>query len=178
MITKIHLMIMILVICISLVIGCRKKEEYQVGELATKEAAKDTTDNVLTLKPKPVNYDSMLIVVGELVEAIKENPTDIDYRRELVAVSYDTSWDTILSAGFGKPSPAAETESIAIKNAERAATADALRWASYIKRWSVNPDSPLDSLNVEIQDHRVVAKKVFPDQTVSVLIEIHSSKIL
>jgi len=178
MITKIHLMIIVLFICISLIMGCGKKEEYQVGELTPKESTKDTTDDVLTIKPSPINYDSMLVVISELVEAIKENPTDIDYRRELVAVSYDTTWDAILSAGFGKPSPEAETEAIAIRNAERAATADALRWAAYIKRWAVNPDAPLDSLNVEIQHHRVVAKKVFPDQTVSVLVEIHSSKIL
>jgi len=162
-----------------LVIGCSKKEEeYQTGELTPDELTKDTTD-VLTIKPKPINYDSMLVVVSELVEAVKNNPTDIELRRQLVAVSYDTTWETIISAGFGKPVQDAETESIAMKYAERAATADALRWAVYIKRWSIDPTFPdIGTLNVEIQGGRLVAKKMLPEHSVSVLIEIHSSKIL
>ena len=167
-----------ILICILLVIGCGKKEEYQTGEITPDESTHDSTD-VVTIKPKPINYDSMLVVVGELVEAIKSNPTDIELRRDLVAASYDTTWETILSAGSGKPAREAETESIALKYAERAATADALRWTAYIKRWSIDPTFPeLDSLDVQIQGGKVVAKKVLPDQTVSVLVEIHSSKIL
>ncbi len=170
--------LIVIFIGISLILGCGKKKEYRTGEITPKESTNDTSD-VLTIKPKPINYDSMLVVVSELVEAVKENPTDIDYRKELVAVSYDTTWETILSAGFGKPSPEAESESLALKMAERAATADALRWAAYIKRWSIDPNTPdLDAINAEVQGYRVVAKKVLPDQTVKILLEIHSSKIL
>ena len=179
MIIKKSMLISIVFMSILLMIECsKKKEEYQTGEITPKESTEDTT-SVLTIKPKPINYDSMLVVVSELVEAVKENPTDIDYRRELVAVSYDTTWEIILSAGFGKPSQEGETESIAMKYAERAATIDAWRWAAYIKRWSIDPKFPnLDTLNVEIQGGRVVAKKILPDKAVSVLVEIHSSKIL
>jgi len=177
MIAKFHLII-ILFTCISLLIGCSKKEEYQTGEFTPKESTQDTSV-VLTIKPKPINYDSMLVLVGNLIVAIKRNPTNIELRRDLVAASYDTTWETIISVGFGKPSGQAETESIALKYAERAATADALRWSAYIKRWAIDPTFPeLDSLNVEIQGGKVVAKKTLPDQTVSVLVEIHSSKIL
>lgn len=175
---KIYLLMIVFFICFALMIGCSKKEEYQTGELKPDELTKDTTD-VLTIKPKAINYDSMLVIVSQLVEAIKANPTDIDYRRALVAASYDTTWETILSAGFGKPALEAETESIALKYAEQAAKMDALRWSAYIKRWAIDPTFPdLDSLKVEIQGGKVVAKKVLPDQTVSVLVEIHSSKIL
>ena len=121
----------------------------------------------------------MLVVISELVAAIKSNPEDIDMRRSLVTASYDTTWETILSAGFGKPTQEAETEMIALKYAERAATAEALRWSAYIKKWAIDPTFPdLDRLKAEFQGGRVVAKKILPDQTVSVLIEIHSSKIL
>ncbi len=178
MMNKNLILLATLLICILVVSGCSKKEEYQTGEMIPEETTQDTSD-VLTIKPKPINYDSMLVVVGELVAAIKSNPDDIQLRRDLVAASYDTTWDTILSAGFGKPSPEAETESIALKYAERAATADAFRWSAYIKRWAIDPTFPeLDSLNVEIQGGKVVAKKILPDQAISVLVEIHSSKIL
>ncbi len=178
MTVKMHLKSIIIYTCIYLIIGCGKKEEYKTGELTPKESTSDTTE-IQTIKPQSINYDSMLVVVSELVETIKENPTDMDYRRELVAVSYDTTWGTILSAGHGKPSPNAESESLAINFAERAATVDALRWAAYIKRWSIDPNAPdLVTINAEIQGYRVVAKKVHPDKAVTILVEIHSSKIL
>lgn len=175
---KFHLKI-ILFICMALLIVCSKKEEqYKTGELTPKESTTDTSD-VLTIKAQPINYDSMLVVVSELVEAIKNKPTDVDLRRELVAVSYDTAWGTILSAGIGKPSHEAETESIVMKYAEKAARDEALRWAAYIKKWSVDPTIPdLGSLKADIQGGRIVAKKEMPDSSVSVLIEIHSSNIL
>jgi hypothetical protein len=179
MITKKSILISTILIGIFLVIGCSKKEEqYKTGELAPKESTTDTSD-VLTIKPKPINYDSMLVVVSELVDAIKNNPTNVDLRRELVAVSYDTAWGTILSAGTGKPFQEAETESIAMKYAEKAARDDAIRWAVYIKKWSVDPTVPdLGSLKADIQGGRIVAKKELPDSSVSVLIEIHSSNII
>ena len=176
--SKNSIMLAILLIFILVVSGCSKKEEYQTGEISPEESTQDTSD-VLTIKPKPINYDSMLVVVSDLITAIKNNPDDIELRQKLVAASYDKTWETILSAGFGKPSQVVETESIALKHAERSAKADALRWSAYIKRWAIDPTFPdLGSLNVEIQGGKVVAKKVLSDQTVAVLVEIHSSKIL
>ena len=78
MITKKSIWISTILISIFVIIGCSKKEEqYKTGELKPKESTTDTS-NVLTLKPKPINYDSMLVVVSELVDAIKNNPNDID----------------------------------------------------------------------------------------------------
>jgi len=171
--------VIIITICFFLIAGCSKQEEYQTGEISPEELTKDADSaDVLTIKPKPINYDSMLVVVGDMVEALKNNPIDIELRRKIVAISYDTTWETILAAGFGKPFQEAETESIAMKYAEQAARADAYRWAVYIKRWFVDPTVPdVGKLNVEIEGGRVVAKKVLSDSTVSVLVEIHSSKI-
>lgn len=176
---KKYLSIIIAFITLSLLISeCGKKEEDQIGEL-TQEEKTGEDQFVVTIKPKPINYDSMLIVVSELVEAIKNNPSDIELRRELVTTSYDTTWETILAAGFGKPFQNDETESIAMKYAEQAAAADAYRWAAYIKRWSIDPTFPdVGTLNAEIKGGRVVAKQILPDNSVLVLVEIHSSKIL
>jgi len=176
---KFNLLAVIFFISIGLLIGCSKKEEeYQTGELSPKELTKDTA-HVLTIKPKAINYDSMLVVVGDIIEAIKSNPTDVELRRELVAVSYDSTWDTIFAAGFGTRFQNAETESIAMKYAEQAARADAYRWAVYIKKWLTDPTvAEIGKLNEEIGGGKVVAKKMLSDSTVSVLIEIHRSKIL
>ncbi len=158
--------------------GCGKKEEPKVGELKPQESVADSLGDAWTIKPKPINYDSMLAVISDIVEAIRENPTDLDYRQQLIAACYDSVWDTILAAGTGKPQLDAETAAIAAKYAERAAIADALRWAGWIKRWTINPNAPLDSLEVHIQQHRVVAKKVLPDNQVVVLIEVRGSRII
>ncbi len=174
-----HLLTLMALLTVSLIliISCTKKDEYETAEVTRDEKTGD--DQFFeTIKPKPINYDSMLIVMSELVQAIKNNPTDIELRRRLLATSYDTTWETILAAGFGKPFQDAETESIAMKYAEQAAAADAYRWAAYIKRWSIDPTFPdFGALNVEIKGGRVVAKQILPDNNVLVLVEIHSSNI-
>lgn len=175
---KKHAVLGLLLLWFSLIWSCGKKDESKVGELKSKELAADSSSDAWTIKPKAMNYDSLLIVLSDIVEAIQENPTDLDYRHQLVAAGYDSAWGTIVAPGFGRPQSDAETSSIAAKYAERAAIADALRWAAWIKRWSDNPSAPLDTLKVEIQQHRVVAKKVLPDHSVSVLIEVHRSHIL
>ena len=160
-----------------LVIGCGKKEEHQTGQLSPKEKTQDDR-SVLTIKPKSINYDSMLTVMSQLVDAIKNNPTDIEVRRQLVASSYDTTWETILTAGIGAPPQKAESESVAMKQAERAAMVDAYRWAIYIKKWHSNLTIPdIGTIGADIQGGRVVAKQVLPDQRVSVLVEIKTSNI-
>ncbi len=175
---KANIIFLLLIMAFSLIWACGKKEEPKVGELRPGESGRDSVGGAWTIKPKAINYDSMLNVVSELVEAIRENPDDPDYREQLVATCYDSVWETILASGIGKPQADADAESVAIKFAERAAIADALRWAAYIQRWITNPNAPLDSLHVEIRQHRVVAKKVLPDHSISVLVEVHRSNIL
>ena len=160
-----------------LLVFCDKKEEHQTGEIAQNEGAIDS-HYVHTIKPKPINYDSMLTVIAPLIENIVKSPTDMRLRRELVETCYDTTWQTILAAGFGKPFQQANTETIAAKYAEQAATADAYRWAAYIKKWHNHPAKPdIGFLSTEIQGGRVVARKNLENERVSVLVEIHSSNI-
>ena len=176
MIKKLSSLIIPAFILVWLIIGCGKKEEYQTGEVAQKEGLRDD-QHVETIKPKSINYDSMFVIISQLVDSIKNDPNDIELRRQLVAASYDTTWETILAAGTGKRMENAETESVAMKYAERAAAAEAYRWAVYIKRWSLDPTFPdIGYVNAEIQG-RVVAKRVLPDKNVSVMVEVHISKI-
>jgi len=170
-------LISLVILSLIVSIGCGKKEEHKTTEI-TKDETGGEDQFMETIKPKPINYDSMLIVISQLTDSIKNNMIDFELRQKLVSISYDTAWETILAAGIGKPFQDAETESIALKYAEQAATADAYRWAVYIKKWYIDPTFPEEgSLDIEIQGGRVVAKKGLPDQRVKVLIEIHSSKI-
>lgn len=174
---KIFLAITVFFLLTMLMMVCSKKEEPQRGESGNKEGARED-QLVETIKPMPVNYDSILIIINGLTEAVKNNLADVELRKKLVDVSYDTTWDTILAAGFGKPVPTAETESIAMKYAEQAATLDAYRWAAYIKKWHFDPSAPeVGTITAGIQGGRVVAKTLLPDHSVSVLVEIQSSKI-
>lgn len=166
----------IMILALALMITCGKKEEHQTGEITKDEQAGDDSF-VGTIKPKPINYDSMFVIIAPLVDSLKNSPESIELRRQLVDVSYDTTWETILSAGTGKPMEHAATESVGMKYAEQAAAADAYRWAIYIKKWAIDPTFPdIGKINAEIQG-RVVAKQVLPDKRVSVLIEVQASKL-
>ena len=167
----------LLIISFSLLTFCGKKEQQQTGEISQHEETPGQSI-VQTIKPKAINYDSMLTVIGDLTKAVKENPVNITVRQKLVAACYDTTWETILAAGFGEPSQKANTESISNKFKEQAAEADALRWAAYIKKWHTDPTKPeLGSISAEIQGSRIVAKKSLADSTVVVLVELKSSNI-
>ena len=177
MIRKYLFYAVLFMILFSLFTFCSKKEQQESGQIARQEGIQ-TDSTVQTIKPKAINYDSMLIVIGDLTKSVKENPTDINLRQKLVAACYDTTWETILAAGFGKPSKKDSSESISLKLTERAAKADAYRWAAYIKKWSDDPSTPEPgSISAEIQGGIVVAKKNLPDSTTMVLLEVKKSKI-
>ncbi|MFZ5516867.1 MAG: hypothetical protein ACOY90_09535 [Candidatus Zhuqueibacterota bacterium] len=160
-----------------LLVTCGKKQEQQTAEISQTEGAIDS-QFVQTIKPKSINYDSMLTVIAPMIETVMQSPTDVQARQQLVAVCFDTTWETILAAGFGKPLQQASTETIAAKYAEQAATADAYRWAAYIKKWHANPSQQdFGHISAEISGGRVVARKDLADQRVSVLVEIRSSDL-
>lgn len=166
----------VLLLAFNLMITCGKKEDHQTGEIARDEQAGDSSF-VGTIKATPVNYDSMFAIIAPLIDAIKNQANDIELRKQLVAVSYDTMWGTILSAGVGKPMKDAATETLALKFAEKAAVADAYRWALYINKWRTDPTIPdIGTIEGEIQG-RVVARQNLPDQSVSVLVEVQASKL-
>jgi hypothetical protein len=166
----------IMILALTLMITCGKKDEQKTGEITKDEQAGDESF-VGTIKPKPINYDSMFAIIAPLVDSLENNPENIELRKQLVDVSYDTTWETILSAGTGKPMEHAATESVGMKYAEQAAAADAYRWAIYIKKWAVDPTFPdIGKISAEIQG-RIVVKQVLPDKRVSVLIEVQTSKL-
>ena len=169
--------LLLLFFSVILVFFCEKQEKIENKAISQHEAT-FADSAVLTIKPKPVNYDSLFKVLANLVEAIKKNPTDITLRQQLVAAGYDTTWETILATGFGEPSSKANTQSISQKFAEQAAAADAYRWAIYIKKWYDNPNDPeFGTISAKVQGGRIVAREYLPDGRVCVLIEVKSINI-
>lgn len=157
--------------------GCEKKKEMETVEFSRQEGVAHETD-VPTIKPKPINYDSMFVVISQITAALKNEPTDINLRQELVSAGYDTAWETIMAVGFGEASSRASTESISEKFLQQAAAADAYRWAAYIKRWHENPAMPeFGAISTTIGGGKIVLQKRLSEDNFSVLIEVKSSKI-
>jgi len=173
-----NLLIAVLIIFVfSIIYTCGKKQQQEIMQMP-KQEGEQSNSIVQTIKPKAINYDSMLVIIGDLTQSIKENPTDINLRKKLVATSYDSTWETILAAGFGKPSEKDTMESASMALAEQAAKADAFRWAAYIKKWSVDPAIPdIASLSAEIKGGIVVAKKNLPHRDIMILLEVKKSNI-
>ena len=164
-------------ILFSLFFSCEKKEQQESGQLARQEETAGQSI-VQTIKPNAINYDSLLTIIGGLVKSVLENPTDINARRNLVNAAYDTSWDSILAAGFGRRFEKSSSQSISLRLAEQAAKADAFRWAAYIKKWLDDPTTPdLGKLSAEISGGNFVAKAYLPDSTIMVLLEVKKSKL-
>ncbi|MBC8181774.1 hypothetical protein H8E88_11705 [candidate division KSB1 bacterium] len=174
---KYILFTVLFLLSVSLLFFCEKKEQQKSGQLTPQEKTPGQSI-VQTIKPKAINYDSMLTVIGELVKSVHNNPTDIDARRNLVQAAYDTSWDSILSAGFGKRFDKNSSQTISMRLAEQAAKADAFRWAVYIKKWLQDPTFPdMGKISAEISGGNFVTKSYLPDSTVVVLLEIKKSKL-
>jgi len=177
MIKKYFLIIVLFLLLISMHFYCGKKEQQESGQISQRENVQSQSI-VQTIKPQAINYDSMLTVVGELVKSVHENPTDINARRILVDAAYDTSWDSILAAGFGNRFDKNSSQTISLRLAEQAAKADAFRWAVYIKKWLKDPSTPeIGKISAEISGGNFVAKSYLPDSTVVVLLEIKKSKL-
>lgn len=167
----------IFIIISVLISSCGKKEKREIGELSRQE--NELAETVISnIKPKALNYDSLFVVISQLTEALKKNPTDVDLQQQLVAVSYDTTWETILAVGCGERSTAASTETVSEKFLQQAATADAYRWAAYVKKWHTDPTSTeLDLPGSTVSGGKIVLIKKLSDEKMSVLIEIRSSMI-
>jgi len=156
---------------------CSKKEQHDTGQI-NQQAKVTSSLSVQTIKAKPINYDSLLVVISDLVKAVQEKPTDIDARRQLANAAYDSSWDTILAAGYGSPIQKGATSTISLRLAEQAAKADAFRWAVYIKNWLQDPTTPdIGKLSADVQGGNFILKKLLPDSAVVVLLEVKKSNI-
>ncbi len=173
---KKYFSLFVLICTLFLIITCGKKDEEKTGELSQMEA-KQGESTVQTIKPKPINYDSMLVVLSSLSDSVLANPEQPEFKQQLVAAGYDTLWDTILAPGFGKTPPSDSTK-IDMQTRERAAVVDAYRWAAYIKKW--HSDSSLSgfgSISTQMSGGRIVAKQTTVNNHVRVLLEIKGSKL-
>lgn len=177
LIMKAPFLILMILILGFILIGCSKKEESQTGVLQKNEDVQ-VDQSTLIIRPKAYNYDSLRVVIATLLDAVKANPDDIEARQRLVATCYDTTWETIIAPGLGRPSQQPQAEAVAQKQAEQAAVADAYRWAMYVKKWHHDPTIPdFGSISGEIRGGRIVSRQTLADQSISILLEIKSSDI-
>jgi hypothetical protein len=154
--------------------SCSKKKE-EAGEEKEYSTSSGMEGQVYRAN---INYDSLLTVVDQATEMVAAYSSDINLRQKLVAISYDTSNGIIFASGRGRPQVNARTPSIAMNFAERAAQIEALKWAAYIERWKLDPTTPdLGKISAAMPPGRVVSKKVLPDSTVQVLVEVKAENM-
>jgi hypothetical protein len=177
MIKKNFLITVLILFLLPVFFSCGKKGQEETGQVLKQENVQSQSI-VQTIKPEAINYDSMLTIIGRLVKSVHDNPTDIDARRVLVEAAYDSSWDSILAAGFGKRFDKNSSQTVSLRLAEQAAKADAFRWAVYIKKWLKDPSKPeIGKISAEISGGNFVTKSHLSDSTVAVLLEIKKSKL-
>ena len=174
---KRFLLIFLAVIFISQ--ACQKREqEMQQGELSQKEGVSGTDSTVLVIKPKPINYDSMFVVLLNLRQEIENNPMDTTLRRNLLQAAYDTTWETIMAVGLSDSITFGADSVLSLRTAERAAKLDAYRWCAYIKRWkNEGKFSNFSQINANLQGGRVIKSVKTPDNRVALLLEVKSHLI-
>ncbi|NOZ62777.1 MAG: hypothetical protein GXO74_13985 [Calditrichaeota bacterium] len=156
----------------------KKKENMESGAVNQQEQGQLSDSTTLTIKPTPINYDSMFVVLTQIVQSIRENPNDVQLRRNLVNAGYDTTWETIMAVGMSEPLDSSKTDAIATRMAEQAAKADAYRWCAYIKRWAKNPDfNNFGQIQANFSGGRIVKTERLPENRVAVMLELKSDLI-
>ena len=168
--------ILVLLLILLLSFNCTKKNEDQQQTIKDEEYS--IASGIEGQSQKVIiNYDSLLTELGQLTEMVAANPTDIELRKKLVSTCYDTVYHIITSSGRGTPLTNARTPNLAMKYAERAAI-EAYRLAAQLKRWQLDPTTPsLEKLAVANISGRIVSKRILPDSTVQVLVEVHVTNL-
>lgn len=156
----------------------KKQEEYQTGSVSQTEGVNSSDSSVVVIKPKPINYDSMFVVLKDLADKIRQAPHELGLRQQLVAAGYDTTWETIMAVGMSQPVVEDSSGTLADRKAEQAAKLDAYRWCAYIKRWKENPNfSDAGQINADLSGGRIVKMVKLPDNRIAVMIEVKSHLI-
>jgi hypothetical protein len=154
--------VLLLLVLISFSANCTKKE--QVGRIVPGKGA-DTQNQ----EQAPEQLASNMLA---LQDRISQAPADVSLRRELLAVSVDTSRKIVRAAGRGKTPENAPNSAIAQQSADRASYLDACRWLAYLMQWQQHPESPdFGSINGEIPGARTVSKFVSSGNEVITLVE-------
>jgi hypothetical protein len=82
-------------------------------------------------EPSETEADTLL----QLEQQIMQQPENETLRRELGRRAIDVNSGVIWTVGKGRVNPQASTPSVALSQAEMAATLDASRWAAYLLEW-------------------------------------------
>jgi len=169
------LSVIVIMLSVFFLISCEKKED-KVSEQTISTSEQQKTSDTLILKPDTisVDYGEIMNKLFTLVEKVRTNPDSKHPRLELLKVALDSSRQKIYALGEGLPDTTAISDAMAIQTAERAALADAARWALLTISWRENPAnlSFTDKLSGKVPPHHIVFKSQLPGNKVYRLIEL------
>ncbi|MGH7599421.1 MAG: hypothetical protein ACREOI_23960 [bacterium] len=95
----------------------------------------------------------------QLEQQIMQQPENEALRRELGRRAIDANSGVIWAVGKGRVNPQASTPSVALSQAEMAATLDANRWAAYLLEWrKTDYATKFGSLQASVPGATVVRK--------------------
>ena len=152
---------LLFLLAVALLVSCEKKE--QGGQVAPEKGTGTQTQQ---------QTGQLTADLLSLQDKIRQAPSDVSLRMNLVAMSVDSSRNVVRAAGRGKPTENAANPAMARQSAERASYLDACRWAAYIIEWSKHPDTPeFGSIAGNIPGTRVLDKNNSPDNEVLTLVE-------
>lgn len=126
-------------------VGAAKISE-QAGTVAGSEVVRELSE---------AEADTLL----QLEQQIMQQPENEALRRELGRRALDVNSGVIWTVGKGRVNPQASTPSVALSQAEMAATLDASRWAAYLLEWQkTDYATKFGSLQASVPGATVVRK--------------------
>ena len=137
--------------------SCKKERaEQEIKQMETHEA--------------PESEAQLARRAGDLLslqEQIREAPTSVELRRQLLTLSTNTEKGTFWAVGFGKIPENPENRPAVQQSAERAAFIDGCRWLTYLRAWNKDVNHPdFGSIQGELPAARTVYKHSAVDQVV------------
>ncbi len=126
-----------------------------VGAAKISEQAGAVAGGGVVREPSETEADTLL----QLEQQIMQQPENEALRRELGRRAIDANSGVIWVVGKGRVNPQASTPSVALSQAEMAATLDASRWAAYLLEWQkTDYATKFGSLQASVPGATVVRK--------------------
>jgi hypothetical protein len=141
------------------VLACSKDE---VGEIHHQEGV-----------VMPEDYAGLLDKIDRIENEIRQHPTDVNLRAELVAASVDTAARLIRAVGRGLPAELAKrSRPLALQSAERASVVDAYRWVAYLMKWTKDHRFPdYGAIEASVPGVRIVLRDTLANDEIRLLVE-------
>jgi len=140
--------------------GCRKDKPEQEIKQVEKQSAPETEAQLARL-------------AGDLLslqEQIRENPTTVELRTQLLALAIDAEKGVLRAVGFGRIPENPDNRPAVQQNAERAAFLDGCRWLAYLRAWSRDVNRPnFGSIQGELPSARTIYQHSAVDQVVTMV---------